>query len=155
MALSIRDLYPSVLRVECSDFERTKGRSGREIPFGSKGISKVGRDALTNVALMNMNDTAPTSTEFRGALSIAVENLNWEAECDAVYGRDPTQPPSTRLPRITPHALRHSRCSLWLAAGVPLQNVQQWMGHRRIATTEKYVHALPMRLVNEADDVAV
>jgi integrase len=45
------------------------------------------------------------------------------------------------LKKVTWYALRHSFGSQAVAAGVPLNVVQQWMGHSTITMTMRYVHA--------------
>jgi integrase len=47
------------------------------------------------------------------------------------------------LPRCRLHDLRHGAISLLLAMGAPLPSVQQLAGHRSVATTARYVHAMP------------
>jgi hypothetical protein len=48
------------------------------------------------------------------------------------------------------HDLRHAHASWLLAGGADLQVVKERLGHGSIATTEKYLHALP-----EADETAL
>lgn len=45
-----------------------------------------------------------------------------------------------RFSRI--HDLRHTAACLWLARGVDVSTVQNWMGHASIATTNLYLHHL-------------
>jgi integrase len=46
--------------------------------------------------------------------------------------------------RIKPHGLRHTSCTLALAAGVPVHVVAQRVGHSNAAMTlNVYAHALP------------
>lgn len=40
------------------------------------------------------------------------------------------------------HDLRHTAACLWLARGVDVGTVQNWMGHASIATTNRYLHLL-------------
>ena len=40
----------------------------------------------------------------------------------------------------TPHTLRHTFASAKSRRGVPLRQVQEWLGHKSIATTQRYVH---------------
>lgn len=43
-------------------------------------------------------------------------------------------------PEFVPHALRHTRATLLVRAGVPLAVVQKIMGHKSIQTTLRYTH---------------
>ena len=51
---------------------------------------------------------------------------------------------------VTPHGLRHAHASWLIAGGADLQVVKERLGHGSIATTERYLHALP-----DADDTAL
>lgn len=42
------------------------------------------------------------------------------------------------LPRITPFSLRHSFATSCVNAGIEVTKLSKWMGHRDIATTQKY-----------------
>lgn len=42
---------------------------------------------------------------------------------------------------VSPHTFRHTCCTLLLAAGVPVTEVQRHLGHSNIATTMIYAHA--------------
>lgn len=48
-----------------------------------------------------------------------------------------------QLPDIRWHDLRHSFASNLVAAGVPILQVQKWMGHSSIAMTMRYAHLAP------------
>jgi integrase len=41
------------------------------------------------------------------------------------------------------HDLRHSFASQLASAGVPLNQIQQWLGHSTIHMTMRYVHLAP------------
>lgn len=43
------------------------------------------------------------------------------------------------IKNCTPHTLRHTAATLALAAGAPVQDVQQLLGHRSIETTLRYI----------------
>ncbi len=44
---------------------------------------------------------------------------------------------------ITFHSLRHTFGTRMAAAGVPMRTLQEWMGHRNLATTEIYADYSP------------
>lgn len=47
---------------------------------------------------------------------------------------------------VTPHTLRHSVASAYIAKGVPVFDVSQFLGHKSIRTTEIYLHSRPVDL---------
>jgi integrase len=46
-------------------------------------------------------------------------------------------------PLLKFHELRHTFGTQMAAHGVPMRTLQEWMGHRDIKTTERYVHYAP------------
>ena len=57
-----------------------------------------------------------------------------------------------RLRQIRFHDLRHSSASLLLANGVPLKNIQEWLGHSDFSTTANiYAHLDASSKQNTAD----
>jgi integrase/recombinase XerC len=48
--------------------------------------------------------------------------------------------------RATPHSLRHGFASELVGQGQPVHCVQELLGHRRLASTEAYLHSRPEQL---------
>ncbi len=48
--------------------------------------------------------------------------------------------------RATPHSLRHGFATELVGQGVPLRSVQQLLGHKRLSSTEVYLHSQPEEL---------
>jgi len=56
-----------------------------------------------------------------------------------------------KIPNFTPHSLRHTCCTNLIAAGVNIFKVQKLMGHKHIATTQKYTHLSDQQLLSSLD----
>jgi integrase/recombinase XerD len=50
------------------------------------------------------------------------------------------------LSALTPHTLRHQRCTMLKRAGVALDDIALFAGHRSTATTRLYIHLVPSEL---------
>jgi integrase/recombinase XerD len=48
--------------------------------------------------------------------------------------------------RLSVHSLRHSYASHLIEIGVPTEHVRIFLGHKRLATTEQYIHVSPTGL---------
>ena len=48
--------------------------------------------------------------------------------------------------KATPHSLRHGFASELVIKGVPIRSVQQLLGHKRLSSTEVYLHCQPAEL---------
>lgn len=50
------------------------------------------------------------------------------------------------LPALTPHTLRHQRCTILKRAGVDLDDIALFAGHKSTKTTRIYIHLTPTEL---------
>ena len=50
------------------------------------------------------------------------------------------------LPALTPHTLRHQRCTILKRAGVSLDDIALFAGHRSTESTRLYIHLAPSEL---------
>jgi integrase len=50
------------------------------------------------------------------------------------------------LPALTPHTLRHQRCTILKRAGVSLDDMALFAGHRSTESTRLYIHLAPSEL---------
>lgn len=49
---------------------------------------------------------------------------------------------AAKVPPVSLHELRRACGSHWYAAGVPLKTISMWLGHRDVATTERYLRVV-------------
>ena len=47
-------------------------------------------------------------------------------------------PPWQAFQRVSPHLLRHSVATTLLEQGMPLEHIQQFLGHAKLETTQVY-----------------
>lgn len=101
----------------------TKGRSKRRVPLADSVIPAIQRMA---------EGKKPSDYLLTGAkdgqlwVQTFTKGMDWKVTGS---GR-----------RI--HDLRHTAACIWLAKGVDLSTVQEWMGHKSIVTTNRYLHHL-------------
>ena len=74
--------------------------------------------------------------EFKGY--IFVDELGYILKPDLLTKRFKLILEQNNLPRIRFHDLRHSCVTLLIAEGVPMKDIQKWLGHSSIVTTDKF-----------------
>jgi integrase len=108
----------------------TKSRRAREVPLPDQAAA--GLDRLSK------------RTEFTGSDEYVFANrLGRRLDPTALRRRFERARDAAGLPPLRFHDLRHSYGSLLVAGGVDLQSIKAAMGHSRITTTERYLHARP------------
>jgi site-specific recombinase XerD len=63
-------------------------------------------------------------------------NAFWNTKIRPFLGREKDKD-------FVPHILRHTCCSRLVMGGMDLAKVQYWMGHKSLATTQRYIHLSP------------
>lgn len=151
IAMAVRFQFETGLRVaECLalhlddvDFEKNvifvkegKGGKDRTVPINSDFAKKLAN--YVNSDRTEVNSSFLFATKRTGRLSStyvnreikkAVKMLGWNQH-------------------ITCHTLRHSFASYHMNNGVPIVQIQQWLGHESLASTGIYAHLESERITN-------
>jgi integrase len=110
--------------------ESTKSDKERDVPIAKDIAAELGRLASEQPrkpASLVFTDEDGRTRLTRGQVSHVVERVGRLAGLDGMH----------------PHALRHTFASHCVMRGVPLVQVQRWMGHSTIEMTCKYAHLSP------------
>lgn len=95
-------------------------------------------DGVTNFLFINKNGRPLVNNDWQSRFSNIVKNYNDKH--------------SNKLPKITPHILRHTYCSNLIAKGVSVKTVQYLMGHNNAQTTLNiYTHINYKDVENEIE----
>lgn len=138
-SLRVRNLlslsYPAirVLRARSDGYEEkgTKTRKGRTVPLVARAFA-IARRRAEGRDPDNYLFVSKTGRQLRG--NLFRRYLKW---AETAHG-------------YTIHALRHYAASSWLRAGIPVNQVSEWLGHKNPNTTLRiYAHVL-----GEAQDLA-
>jgi integrase len=134
------DLPGSKLTVSgsISDNQRTapKSRKPRTVPLATMAATELARLAERD-RFVNRDDL------------VFVGPLGGYLDPSALRGRYRQAQTAADLRALRLHDLRHTFGSLAVRGGVDLATLKAWMGHAKISTTERYLHAKP-----RTDDVA-
>jgi integrase len=112
--------------------------------------------------------SVPMADEVGGELERLFQRSRWQGDDDLVFAHPATGEPLYKpgiLRRMRKalkaakldeshrfHDLRHTFGTRMAAAGVPMRTLQEWMGHRDLATTQRYADYAPS--AREAEMVA-
>lgn len=99
---------------------KSKQRRGRTVPVSPRTLMSARR----LLALGGVPDDEASQLDHR--LRTATKKAGWRC--------------------FSAHELRHTFATVSLRNGVALRDLQEWLGHASIKTTEKYLHAAPHRL---------
>lgn len=110
------------------DTTSTKSRRAREVPLPDQAAGALDRLAQRG------DFTSPDDYVF-------VNRLGSRLDGSAVRRRVVRARDAARLRPLRFHDLRHTYGSLLVAGGIDLASVKAAMGHSRLATTERYLHA--------------
>ena len=113
-----------------TEVKSTKSRRAREVPLPGQAAA----------ALERLRQRG----EFTGSDDYVFANrLGRRLDPSALRRRFERARDAAGLEPLKFHGLRHTYGSLLVAGGVDLPSVKAAMGHSRITTTERYLHARP------------
>lgn len=116
--------------------------STRSVPMASK-VAAALRDLLAWTEFSGSDDLVFAHPETGNPLDRSKLTKNFKKALARAEVRE-----------ITFHELRHTFGTTMAAAGEPLRNIQEWMGHDDIDTTQVYMHYAPRHDEVEAVDRA-
>ena len=118
------------------ELQSTKSRRTREVPLPDQAAAALER--LSQRDEFVSPDDYVFANRFGRRLDASAIRRRFERARDAV-----------ELEPLRFHDLRHTYGSLLVAGGIDLASVKAAMGHSRISTTERYLHARPANALAE------
>lgn len=118
-----------------------KGNKTRVVPYGEPAARAL--DAWLAVRDLLVTDDSGRAL-FLGRRGGRVDPRTLRAAVNRLTAQ-------AGVPRIAPHALRHTAATHVLEGGADLRTVQELLGHASLATTERYTHVSVERLRKEFD----
>lgn len=120
---------------------KTKNRYERYVPIQSKCLKDLENYIYTARPLL-LNEEKPTETLFISERGKEMEGQSLIVRLHIL--KDRTAIPSLQAKSFGLHALRHSIATHLLQAGMELENIALFLGHRTLDSTQIYTH-----LINE------
>jgi integrase/recombinase XerC len=124
---------------------RGKGRKERIVPFGSKA-----RQALEGYLPVRERILMEAKKSGQGALFLNVKGARLTTRSvdrilkKYVHAFGPNV-------KTSPHSMRHAFASHLLTEGADLRAIQEMLGHRSLATTQKYTQVSIKQLIDVYD----
>jgi integrase/recombinase XerC len=124
---------------------RGKGRKERIVPFGSKAKQALDdylpiREGVLREARKNGQTALFINTKGARLTTRSVDRLL--KKCVRAFG------PNLK---VSPHSMRHAFASHLLTEGADLRAIQEMLGHKSLATTQKYTQVSIKQLIDVYD----
>ena len=115
-------------------FHETKNGTGRAVPLTTRVKAMLARRR----GRLLIRDTDPVF----GGWTVHTASREWNEAREALGFKDD--------PQAVLHTWRHTCASRLVQASVPIQVVQQWLGHKSIQVTLRYAHLAPINMLSAA-----
>lgn len=135
---------PDVLIEELQEYLCSRGLEADPLSLRNRGAYLLGRARDADQRAPGLHATAPGAGGFDPHAGIATTTLYDQmvacfAACSRARAQQGDAAGARRLAQASTHWLRHSHARHALAEGVPLEVIQQNLGHASIETTKVYV----------------
>ena len=124
---------------------RGKGRKERIVPFGSKAKQAIEDYLPVREKILQSNRKGSQQALF---LNLRGERLTGRSVDRLIKKYVRIYGPNVK---VSPHSLRHAFASHLLTEGADLRAIQEMLGHRSLATTQKYTQVSIKQLMDVYD----
>ena len=111
----------------------------RAIGFSSKYALKFGITSRYSARLTNL-PSAPAAfrTDTEPALFVSLKSPHKRLQISGIETRLREMGKRLNIPKVHPHKFRRTLATVAIDKGMPIEQLQQLLGHQRIDTTLKY-----------------
>jgi site-specific recombinase XerD len=147
--LEVGDIHSSEKQIHV---HRGKGAKSRYIPLPDKALSM-----LKTYWKIHRNPRFVFPAVGRGLHSIKVTDVDKPMLVASLQDAFQRTIKEARIVKrgLSVHSLRHSYASHLIEIGVPTEHVRIFMGHKRLATTEQYIHVSPTGMIETSSKVNI